>query len=351
MSRHLNYVRIEDVLYNEGCFIDLRSESEYADDHIPGALNIPLLVDAHRHEVGILHKFEGPEIAKMQGFRMFLGRFEIFMKAIREAYETHGCLYLYCWRGGSRSEYVLDMLLNMGFVHIYKVLGGYKKYRNYLLSELPKLCVQKQAIVLHGFTGAGKTDLLQLLKNAGYPILCLESLAQNSGSVFGNVFFRDPPPSQKYFESMLFDELTQLKTKTFFVESESRRVGTVSVPEVVMASIQSGIHVLVSTDIEIRIGNLYRNYVACGGSESFIRQALDKLRKRLGHNEVDMLLAYLEQGEFLEIIRVLLIDYYDPLYKYSIDQYTYDAVVDYQTYDEAILQLKTIQENAERTYS
>lgn len=348
MTRLKHYRTIEEALKQPGVFIDLRSESEYQEDHVPGAVNIPLLTDEDRKTIGIIYHQQGNEIAKMEGFKLFARRHDVFMSAIREARKEGLPLYVYCWRGGSRSEYVLEMLTEMGFEDVYKITGGYKKFRGHVMKRIPELAQELQPMVVHGYTGAGKTDLLKMLQDAGKPVLCLETLAQNSGSVFGTVFFRQPPPTQKHFESLIYTHLSAMKTGTFFVESESRRVGTVFVPEVLMESMRTGYHILMETSLANRTENLYRNYVQCGSGDDEIAGSLEKLRKRLGHEKIDQWLTELQKGNYREVIGPLLTDYYDPLYQYSIDQYHYDAVVEYDTYDDAFERLMAICEERER---
>lgn len=346
----LSYVSIEET-FSRGpaLYIDVRSQGEYAEDHIPGAVNIPLLTDEDRVIVGTLYRELGNEEAKVEGFRLFSRRYQSFMEAIRSVIRPDVPTYVYCWRGGSRSEYVTELLQNLGFPNIYKIAGGYKRFRAYAMLRITQWCTTKKAIVLHGYTGAGKTDLLTRLAAHGAPTLCLETLAQNSGSVFGNVFFRDQQPSQKQFESLIFDYFQKTDRDYFFVESESKRIGNVFVPDPLMEAIKTGIHVDVQTSVENRVDNLLRFYVEKGGGLESLQQPLNRLRKRLGNDPVDALLAKLEQGDYKGVIMPLLLDYYDPLYQYSIDQYTFDYTVTYDNLDEAEAELLQILAKLERT--
>ncbi len=332
----LKYISIEETFAGgPGIFIDVRSPGEYAEDHIPGAVNIPLLTDEHRVIVGTIYREQGNEEAKIAGFRLFSQRYQEFMASIREVIKPGVPTYVYCWRGGSRSEYVTELLQNLEFPEIYKIAGGYKRFRAYALQRITDWCTEKKAIVLHGYTGAGKTDLLTRIAAKGGPTLCLETLAQNSGSVFGNVFFRDSQPSQKQFESLIFDYFMKSDRDFYFVESESKRIGNVFVPDPLMDAIRTGIHIDVQTTADIRVENLYRYYVEKGGGLESLLQPLNRLRKRLGNEPVDRMIQQLEQGDYKAVIKPLLFDYYDPLYQYSIDQYTFDYTVNYETLDEA----------------
>lgn len=348
----LKYISIEDAFAGgNGVFIDVRSESEFAEDHIPGAVNIPLLTDPHRVIVGTLYHQAGGEAAKIEGFRLFSERYEAFMQAVRAAIRPGEPVFIYCWRGGSRSEYVTELLHNLDFQDIHKIAGGYKRFRAYALQRIAQWCVEKRAIVLHGYTGAGKTDLLARIGAGGGPALCLETLAQNSGSVFGNVFFTKAQPSQKQFESLIFAYFMQSEHGYYFVESESKRIGNVFVPDPLLEAIRTGIHVDVRTSVEGRVENLHRFYVEKGGGLDSLMQPLNRLRKRLGNEAVDRMAAQLQEGDYHTVIRTLLVDYYDPLYQYSIDQYTFDYTVTYESLDEAEAALFNILAELERKSS
>lgn len=348
----LTYISIEETFERgPGLFIDVRSQSEFAEDHIPGAVNVPLLTDEHRVIVGTIYHKEGNEQAKIEGFRLFSRRYQEFMDEMRNLIRPGVPTFVYCWRGGSRSEYVAEMLQALDFQDIYKIAGGYKRFRAYALQRIADWCTEKKAIVLHGYTGAGKTDLLARLTAKGAPVLCLESLAQNSGSVFGNVFFREAQPSQKQFESLIFDYFMKSDSRFFFAESESKRIGNVFVPDPLMDAIRTGIHIDVQTTPENRVENLYRDYVERGGGVDSLIQPLNRLRKRMGNEPVDAMIQQLQEGDFKAVIRPLLFDYYDPLYQYSIDQYTFDYTVNYETLDEAEAALLKILAELEKTPS
>lgn len=346
----LKYISIEETFSRgPGVYIDVRSQGEFAEDHIPGAVNIPLLTDEDRVTVGTLYKQQGNEEAKIAGFRLFSRRYRSFMDDIRSVIRPGVPTYIYCWRGGSRSEYVTELLQNLDFPEIYKIAGGYKRFRAYALQRIADWCTEKRAIVLHGYTGAGKTDLLTRLAAKNAPVLCLETLAQNSGSVFGNVFFRESQPSQKQFESLIFDYFIKSNRDFYFVESESKRIGNVFVPDPLMEAIRTGIHIDVQTSPDIRVENLYRYYVEKGGGLESLLQPLNRLRKRLGNEMVDTMIVQLEQGDYKAVIKPLLFDYYDPLYQYSIDQYTFDYTVNYETLDAAEAELLQILSELEKT--
>lgn len=345
----IKYISIEETFSSGPClFIDVRSQGEYAEDHIPGAVNIPILTDEERAIVGTIYKEQGNEEAKIVGFRLFAQRYQKFMADVRSVIQPGVPTYIYCWRGGSRSEYVLELLQNLGFQDLYKIAGGYKRFRAYALQRVTEWCTSKKAIVLHGYTGAGKTDLLTRLAAEGAPTLCLETLAQNSGSVFGNVFFRENQPSQKKFESLIFDFFMKSDRDFYFVESESKRIGNVFVPDPLMDAIRTGIHIDIQTSADIRVENLYRYYVEKGGGLESLLQPLNRLRKRLGNEVIDTMISQLEQGDYKAVIKPLLFDYYDPLYQYSIDQYVFDYTVSYETLEEAEAVLLKILSELER---
>ena len=181
--------------------IDTRSEKEYEKAHIPGAVNIPILNNEHRHIVGTIYKEEGRQAAVMKGFELVGPLFKEKMEMALQLAEGRE-VFVYCWRGGMRSN-ILAWLLKMAGLRVTLLQGGYKAFRNYLL---PILDVEYKIIILGGQTGSGKTEMLSLLKSAGEQVIDLEHLASHKGSAFGLLGMPEQP-SQEQFENMLALEL------------------------------------------------------------------------------------------------------------------------------------------------
>ena len=322
-------------------FIDLRSESEYNSSNIPGSINIPILNDEERSTVGKIYKVSGEE-AKIMGLRYSLPKLESIYKRVLDLSKQYKNIIIYCWRGGMRSKSVCNILSTLGIQNVYQLNGGYKSYRQYVLDYLNNLENKFTFVVLHGLTGVGKTIILQRLSELNEPVINLEDMAKNAGSVFGNILFSGDSPSQKQFESMVFNQLYYNKHNYIFIESESKRVGNINLPNSIMDSIASGKHILIETSLNNRINILYDSYIKSDNrNDDMIIKSLLHLKKRLGNNAIEILVNKVKQKEYKFVIQYLLEYYYDPLYKYSINKIKqYDLTVNYDNLDDCINQIK-----------
>lgn len=320
----------------DAVMVDVRSEGEFKEARIPGALNIPLLNDEERARVGTRYKQVSPVSARRLGL-------EIVSPKLPEMVSTFDSLaprkkvVLYCWRGGARSQFVSHMLDLMGF-SVYRIEGGFKAYRryvqNYLDSELPH-----RAVVIHGLTGVGKTIVLKKLQEKGMPVLDLEGIAVHRGSVYGKVGL-PPSPSQKNFEGIIFRELKNAeKFGVFLVECESRRLGRLLVPAAVLNTMKRGYRVLLYAPLEVRIKRSIQEYFD-GREREVIPQLLEatgSLARYLGHKKVEMLKGLITGGKVEEAVEFLLVSYYDPLYRYpGQPDAEYDLSVDTTDLDSAV---------------
>lgn len=309
-------INIEEAFKLEkAIFIDVRSEGEFAEATIPGAVNIPVLENEERAAVGTLYHQAGPEQARRLGLKLVAPKLPQKLKAVDQLAGEQD-LVVFCWRGGDRSRVMSSLLDTMGY-NVYRVVGGYKAYRQYVNAYLDREELTQKAVILHGLTGVGKTEVLAMLKERGLPALDLEGLAEHRGSVFGKVGL-PPSPSQKTFESAIVKFFTTIgEDSIFIVECESRRIGKLLVPNPLMASIKNGIRVLLYAPIDRRVKRLQDIYTS--GTESNINElqmAITSLEKRIGRNKVDSLNSMLAEGNFEPVIIYMLKYYYDPLYKY-----------------------------------
>jgi len=293
--------------------VDVRSEGEFAEATIPGAINLPLFNNEERAQVGITFTQTTPSLARELGLSIISPKLPQLVKKV-EKLSQNGPLVLFCWRGGMRSKAMATVAELMG-IPIYRLLGGYKAYRSqvlvYLQSKLPY-----QVVVLRGNTGVGKTDLLKHLRAEGYPAIDLEKLANNRGSVFGAMGLGNPP-SQKKFEGSLYEELVSLNKFSYvIVECESKRIGRVTLPISFYKSMQEGIQVLHYDSVENRVQRLLNEYTSVPNALQEIGVALERLIKTLGHVKVRELRTLLETGCLDVFTERLLVEYYDKLYAY-----------------------------------
>ncbi|MFN4003272.1 MAG: tRNA 2-selenouridine(34) synthase MnmH [Hylemonella sp.] len=297
--------------------IDARSESEYAEDHLPGAVNWPTLNDAERQAIGTLYKQVSPFEAKKRGAA-------IAARNIAAHIERHvldqpkGWKPLaYCWRGGKRSGSLGLILSEIGF-HVTLIEGGYKAFRQALLLDIPLRVAPLQLRVICGTTGSGKTRLLQALREAGAQVLDLEALAQHRSSVLG-ALPGQAQPSQKQFDTRIWDALRRLDPqRPVYVESESKKVGNVAVPDALIGAMRAAPCLeLVLPDAQ-RVALLLEDYDHfVRDTEAFCRR-LDALTELRGRQVVEDWKARVRSDRISEVVQDLLLSHYDPVYRQSM---------------------------------
>jgi len=335
-------VDLNEILDNENIvFIDVRSPKEYYEDTIPGAINMPILTDEEREHVGYIYKQVDIEQAKELGLKYASQKLSRYYKKVNEIKESGKDIALFCYRGGMRS-FSLASVFNVMGIDVYLVQAGYKSYRKCVIENLKTFENKFKFIVLHGYTGVGKTKILKLLKEKNEPVLDLEYLASNSGSVFGNIVFQGRSNTQKRFESLLLEQLKSIKENYIFVENESKRIGNVFVPDFLFKNITEGYNILINTSLENRIQNILDDYVNINieNKDEKIIDAIIKLRKKLGNKKVNELVDKIKVVDYAYVIEELMLKYYDPLYQYSIDKIKqYDKIIVYENIIDAANEL------------
>jgi tRNA 2-selenouridine synthase len=296
--------------------IDARTPSEFAEDHVPGAISAPVLYDAERAEVGTLYKqvsaFEAKKVGGALVARNVARHIENHWKDNAKSWRP----LVYCWRGGKRSGAMAHILREIGW-DAQTLPGGYKAYRRWVVQQLEELPQQFHFHVVHGPTGSGKSRLLGALADAGSQVLDLEGLAAHRGSVLGGLPGR-PQPSQKMFESLLLKELSVLDAgQPVYVEGESKKIGQLQVPEALIARMRSSPCVRLETDVETRVTLLLQEYEFFLENKQSLYQQLDCLVSLHGHERVARWKALAERGAWREFVARLLIEHYDPAYHRS----------------------------------
>lgn len=292
--------------------IDVRSPLEFETGHIPGSVNIPLFDDNSRKEVGIRYKKAGRLKAVIKGLELIgselPGKLET---AIKEAVDKK--LLVYCWRGGMRSE-TMAWLFSLGGIDTGVLEGGYKSYRNYILG---KLSAGRKMILLGGFTGSGKTLILNQIKKKGEQIVDLEALANHKGSAFG-ALGQPSQPTSEHFCNLLFNELDQQDPlKPVWLEDESRNIGTVFMPDNFFLNMQMNPSIVLLMDVKIRIPRLLEEYSVYPPEE--LEEGIMKISKRLGGDRTTEAIRAVRNKDFVRAIEITL-DYYDKAYLYSLEK-------------------------------
>jgi tRNA 2-selenouridine synthase len=334
--------------------VDLRSPTEYARDHVPAAVNVPLFDDAARAVVGTLYHKESPARAYDEGLRIarermpgllaaMLGRevdesewrarfseLSEELRAGQQAVEARPAgpddpppeLLVHCWRGGMRSRSVAALLQRLG-VRVGLLQGGYKAYRAWVLERIEAFPPEATApggmpwfVLVAGATGTGKTLLLRLLEEAEPGCAVdLEGLAEHRSSILGAVGRQ--PVGQALFETRLAARLDELGPPPWFVEAESRKVGDVVLPAALFTAMRAGHVVELEADAAFRVQVLCDDYLATPDSHAEIAARLPFLEERLGGGWGGRLSGLLDAGDYAEVVRLLLENYYDPLYAHS----------------------------------
>jgi tRNA 2-selenouridine synthase len=304
---------------------DLRSEKEFTLGHIPGALNLPLLNNEERHEVGKLYKEEGKSLAVARGLEIFSQKAEDFLKKIEKRVRTQS-LTLYCWRGGMRSGLMAQWLTLAGY-DVTVLKGGYKNFRRDVLLRLEQLA-EHPKLVLNGRTGSGKTEFLAHIQQLGYPAIDLEHLARHRGSTFGGIAQKESCPSQQNFENTLYEAYLDYKTSPCILFEIENFIGPVCVPQRVRESLQKSPMIFLTRNFEDRVSLLERTY--CEGwndeteKEFFIRLPL--LRKYISLQEEQNILRAIQKKDFSYAISQLLRLRYDRVYDKSLSRHQQQAL-------------------------
>ncbi len=293
--------------------VDARSPSEFVDDHIPGAINCPVLDDAQRAEVGTLYKQVSPFDARKLG-AVLVARNVAEHIASRFADKPKEWRPLvYCWRGGQRSGAFTHILREVGW-NAHRLEGGYKAWRRHVIAQLVTLPERFQFSVVTGPTGSAKSRILEALTDQGAQVLHLEQLAGHKGSVLGNIPGIEQP-SQRSFESALFSALASFDpARTVYVEAESRKIGLLHVPEQLIAAIRRGRCYCVEAPLGERVAFLLRDYDYAVTNTDWLRQRLHHLRGMHSNDALTQWSNLISDGNFPALVEALLSQHYDPLY-------------------------------------
>ncbi|VVE27794.1 tRNA 2-selenouridine(34) synthase MnmH [Pandoraea fibrosis] len=314
----MNFLRVS--LENIGDFdeiIDVRTPLEFADDHIPGAINVPVLSNEERVIVGTMYTQVSPFEASRVGAAMIARNIATHLETTFADRPRHWRPLIYCWRGGSRSA-SMNVMMNMIGWRARQLEGGYKAYRRDVVASLEALPPTLRYIVLTGHTGSGKTRLLNALAEVGAQTLDLEALARHRGSLLG-AMPDVPQPSQKSFDTSLIGVLRGFDPKQpVFVEAESRRIGLVTLPESLMTSLRGATTcVEVGVSLDERIDLLMQEYGHLLTSPGQFRTQLLRLVPLHGRAVVDEWLALLDGAQHRELSEALITRHYDPAYSRS----------------------------------
>lgn len=312
----------EILKFKNPIFIDLRSEGEFEDGTILGAISMPILSNEERKIVGTLYASGDVKRAKEKGVEFFAPKLTDYYKRISQMEEYHEVV-LFCSRGGFRSTALFNLLKTLGH-NVYKLNYGYKSYRKYVLNFMDTF-KDYEYVVLKGYTGCGKTEILKELRKRGENVLDLEGLARHRGSLFGGVGMGFQP-SQKTFESELIESFKSFKQGPIFVEGESPRIGSINLPsELIKAMAQTDKVFLIEDTIERRTERIKSDYLSDYGlkKKEEIISALENLKRYISAKRYENYLKLVDEENFDLIIKDLMIKYYDANYSINKDKIFY----------------------------
>lgn len=293
--------------------VDVRAPIEFEKGHIPGAINIPLLTNEDRHQVGLCYRQFGHHKAVELGLELVGPRLGLLAKLGRE-HSANNQLIVYCQRGGKRSQSMSWLWSQLG-VQVYRLAGGYKRFRHWTGQTILD---SRRVLLLAGGTGVGKTDVLLALAEAGESIVNLEGLANHKGSAFGAIG-EAPQPTQSHFENRLAIALSKVKFgDVVWLEAESRRIGCCQIPDGLWQQMTKAPRIYLERDVTKRIERLCLDYQEASIVE--LERALQGIRKRLGSETHLRALQSLQVNDRQGVVEQVL-SYYDRWYEKHKDAY------------------------------
>jgi tRNA 2-selenouridine synthase len=298
--------------------IDVRSPAEYAHAHIPKAINVPIFNNEERAKVGTCYKQQGHDAAVRLGLALIGPKLADFV-AQADAIAPNREVLVHCWRGGMRSGSFAWLLRTAGF-QVSTLEGGYKAYRNHVLSAFEQ---PQNILILGGKTGSGKTDILRELVKLGEQVIDLEAIAHHKGSSYGAIG-QAPQPSSEQFENLLYTQWSQLNPeRRVWLEDESRHIGTCFIPLALWEQMQNAPIVFIDVPKEVRIQRLVNEY-ACYDHQLLI-EASERIKKRLGGQHYKAIVEALTQHDYATVADISL-NYYDKAYLYGLSQHSENQV-------------------------
>jgi tRNA 2-selenouridine synthase len=303
--------------------LDARSPSEFAEDHIPGAINCPVLDDQQRITVGTLYKQVSAFDARKVGAVLVARNVATHIETLFADKPRGWTPLVYCWRGGQRSGAFTHILREVGW-SAKRLTGGYKTWRGHVIAQLAVVPKALRFTVVAGPTGSAKTRILEALQQQGQQVLNLEALAAHKGSVLGDLPGQKQP-SQKMFETQVLSAIAQFDpARPVFVESESKRIGQLRVPDAVFAGIQAGQWLRVQASMDQRVQFLLRDYdYFLSGPE--LEQQLERLKESCGGETVARWKGLAQARDFSTLVGELLVQHYDRFYLRSMDKHAEGA--------------------------
>jgi tRNA 2-selenouridine synthase len=296
--------------------IDVRSPSEFREDHMPNAINLPVLDDMQRELIGTIYNQTNPFEAKRAGAALVAQTISLYLQTKLAEKDRNWRPLIYCWRGGHRSDAMAKIFSDIGW-HTKVIEGGYKAYRKTVLDGLDHLPLKFQLIVLSGATGTAKTHILRAAANMGAQVLDLEKLANHRGSLLGS----EPgisQPAQRLFESRLVACLNSFdSTRPVYIEAESNKIGQVHIPSTLWATMRKALRVTITAPLSSRVAFLQRDYRHIIENKYDLIKMLSGLRRRYSKEIFESWQTDIRNRNWEGFVTAILKTHYDPSYARS----------------------------------
>lgn len=292
--------------------IDVRSPAEFAEDHVPGAISLPVLDNEERAVVGTIYKQESPFKARKLGAALVARNAARHLEGPLAAKDGGWRPLVYCWRGGQRSNSFGSILTQVGW-RTEVLAGGYQSYRRAVVAALYDRALPHRFVLIDGDTGTAKTEILHLVAARGGQVLDLEGLANHRGSVLGPR--PGGQPSQKMLESRLTAALARLDPgRPVLVEAESSKVGDLLIPPAVWQAMRAAPRIRLQASVSERARYLARSYADIASDRTELKRILSLLVRLQGHERVNRWKAMVDDGEFVALAHDLITRHYDSRY-------------------------------------
>ncbi len=316
----LTFQTLSDFLsHGHDTVIDVRSPAEYAEDHVPGAINLPVLDNDERAEVGTIYVQQSPFLARKIGAAMVFRNAANHIEKHLSHHEGGWRPLVYCWRGGQRSGSFTWMLSQIGW-RAEVVKGGYQSYRRLVHAALYEVPLAHRLVLLDGLTGTAKTEILHEVARQGGQVLDLEGLAGHRGSLLGER--AGGQPSQKRFESALACALAGMdRARPVLVEAEASKIGARILPPSLWAAMKTAPRIDLTAPFDARCAYLVEAYDDILRDGDKLCQQLDPLRAHRSHAIVDGWMAQIAAGDKAGLTAALMADHYDPAYRKARGRY------------------------------
>lgn len=336
----MDEILLSDILsggFDKYIIIDVRSESEFIEDHIPFSINIPILNDEERAKVGTVYKEQGSREAKYLAMDLLSPKLPAFIRAIAEAAADRSkSTVITCWRGGMRSGAAVTLSMLAG-IRCLRLKNGYAEFRRHVHAFFNELSPDIRYITLFGPTGCAKSEVLRHLQSEGYPVIDLEKHACHKGSSFGDIGESGFAfVTQKSFETGVWLDFYHGNGKDiFFIEGESPKIGKVTIPKKLSDDMRKSIKVLANAPMDFRIDFTCRSYEPTKYMQDII-VSLENIERYIGKVKVAELKELLNKGHYEEFTRFMLESYYDPMYKNAFPK-SIDYTIEYESIIEGVL--------------